>query len=667
MRISPLSMQLECLTVKNFRCFGPIAECIDLSPGLTAFVGLNGAGKTAAMQALLRLFGITREQRSICRADFHVPANESIPPSERTLVIEAILAFPELESDHADSTNAVPQFFNQMAARHDGKLKCRIRLDAIWTDDGTTEGNIEEKVRIVRTLDSEFEEEHCNKISPVDRRRIQMVYVPARRDGVSQVSSFLKGRLWRAVTWSERMSDSIDDAYKNLNSLFESEPAISSIAEALKTRWQEVHTAGTDTKPLLRLFDPRRHELTRKAEVMFFPTEMGDERSIEDLSDGQRSLFHIAMTAATIDIEDKIINDGGDSGFDCTAIAPPALTILAIEEPENNLAPFYLSRIIHQVLGLTESLRAQAVISSHSASIMARINPEDVRHFQLVNTRKAKVNKLTLPSAPEDAAKYVREAVQTYPELYFARFVILGEGSSEEVVLPRLSEALGFPIDRSFVAIVPLGGRHVNHLWKLCNDLDIPHATLLDLDWGRNGGGWGRIKNVCKQLIANGTDENALLSLNGHEAITLNTFDTFDNSDSEKLKAWLRHLEVFGVFFCAPLDLDMTMLRAYQARYECLDNGSHGPSENTDAKPAVLGNNGEPHLYERSRAEEWNARFRWYRYLFLGRGKPSTHIRVLSQMEETEIAASVPNPLKNLLESVANKLDIVTESAVHEN
>jgi hypothetical protein len=31
--------------------------------------------------------------------------------------------------------------------------------------------------------------------------------------------------------------------------------------------------------------------------------------------------------------------------------------------------------------------------------------------------------------------------VRTYPELYFARFAVLGEGASEEVVLPRWVDA----------------------------------------------------------------------------------------------------------------------------------------------------------------------------------------------------------------------------------
>lgn len=36
---------------------------IDMAGGLTAFVGVNGSGKTAMMQAMLRLFGVTAEHR----------------------------------------------------------------------------------------------------------------------------------------------------------------------------------------------------------------------------------------------------------------------------------------------------------------------------------------------------------------------------------------------------------------------------------------------------------------------------------------------------------------------------------------------------------------------------------------------------------------------------
>ena len=34
------------------------------------------------------------------------------------------------------------------------------------------------------------------------------------------------------------------------------------------------------------------------------------------------------------------------------------------------------------------------------------------------------------------------------------------------MALPRLAEAIGYSIGRSFVAVGPLGGRHVKHLWR---------------------------------------------------------------------------------------------------------------------------------------------------------------------------------------------------------
>jgi len=59
------------------------------------------------------------------------------------------------------------------------------------------------------------------------------------------------------------------------------------------------------------------------------------------------------------------------------------------------------------------------------------------------------------------------------------------------------------------VSFVPLGGRHVNHFWRLLNGLGIPYITLLDLDFGRPGGGWGRIKYALEQLLELGNDPSS--------------------------------------------------------------------------------------------------------------------------------------------------------------
>lgn len=647
-------MHIERIELVNFRCFGPQRTKILLDPDLVAFVGDNGTGKTVLMQALQRMFGVTSEQRRLRKQDFHIPFDEVERPSARSLIIEAVLAFPELDSD--EDTPAVPAFFKNMAADESGNLKVRLRLEATWTDDGTLDGTIEESYCAVQTF-GDFDENDLQKLSAPDRSRIQLIYIPATRDGASQVTAFVRGRLWRAINWSQEVKDSLTSAGDGVNQAFIAETAVSSISTAVTQRWQQLHSAGTDTTPIFRPIDTRWQEFIRRVEVVFHPTEDGHDRALEDLSDGQRSLFHMAMAAATLDIEAQLSGDEMPEGFVEAEVALPTLTIVALEEPENNLAPFYLSRIIQQVEEIAAGSNAQAIVSSHSPSILARLEPSSVRHFRLdLGSRCSEVRQIRLPAGDGDVSKFVREAVRAYPELYFARYVILGEGASEEVVLPLLAKAMGFPIDRSFVAVVPLGGRHVNHLWQLLNDLQVPHATLLDLDWGRSGGGFGRIKTVCEQLLSIGfTPEQVFgkrLSPEGPER-NLADIATSNSADIKNLRGWIAWLEQFRVYFSVPLDLDFSMLMAYPEAYRVLEDGMRGPSDNGDPRKTVLGEDGSPAYYKDAKLEA----LRWYRYLFLGRGKPSTHFRVLSRISTADLVDTMPQPFQRMLTNIREVLE----------
>jgi predicted ATP-dependent endonuclease of OLD family len=113
-------MFLERLTLINFQCFGPEPTTIRFDTQLTAMLGGNAAGKTAACQALSRLFSVVGDQRQIRVEDFHVPDDEEEAPATRALSIEAVFAFPELADDGADASRSVPEFFAQMTADDDG-------------------------------------------------------------------------------------------------------------------------------------------------------------------------------------------------------------------------------------------------------------------------------------------------------------------------------------------------------------------------------------------------------------------------------------------------------------------------------------------------------------------------------------------------------------------
>jgi putative ATP-dependent endonuclease of OLD family len=472
-----------------------------------------------------------------------------------------------------------------------------------------------------------------------------MVYVPAARDGARHVAAFLRGRLWRAAQWSDELRTVVDDVSSTLTQEFRSEAVVKTVEGSLWKRWQDLHQADTDADPKFRPVDRDFAQFVGKAQLMFEPTETGRERRADQLSDGQRSLLHIALTAATLDVEAMIASGSNEDEFDHELVRLPSLTLLVVEEPENSLSPYFLSRIILQMLDVAAGMNAQALVSSHSASVLGRVDPEAVRHFRLdTDSLEAIVNRLVLPDGDDERATYVREAVRAFPELYFARFVVLGEGSSEEVALPLLAEAVDVVIDRSFVAVVPLGGRHVNHFWRLLSGLQIPHATLLDLDRGREGGGEGRVRNVCKQLTQIGLDP--LADIDGFDDV-----DELKDLDDEELNELMAVLQDFGVYFCSPLDLDMTLLVAYYDAYTSLGTGRRGPHPSS-AFDAVLGEGGDADWYH-----GWDDEMRWYRYLFLGRSKPSTHLRVLSYIDADTLAHNTPEPLNELIEQISAVVD----------
>lgn len=647
-------MFIEKVVVDNFKCFGPGRSTVRLEAGLTTFIGVNGSGKTAVCEALQRLFGITGQERTVRRDDFHVPADEVSAPTGRELTIEAVLAFPELDGDLEDSDGptgaggryrAVPELFRRMASTEQGQLKVRVVLTAQWVDDGTVDGAVSDTRIVVGTLADAYRDEDVVILSPAERSRIQMIYIPASRDGARQVTAFLRSRLWRTARWSTGLRDLLGARTAEVAERFADEPVVTAVEKALTDRWQELHGAGTHADPRLRLLDGELDQMVGNSELVFEPDHGGRARSARLLSDGQRSLLHLAMAAATLDVETAVCDGRHDGDFSLDAARLPNLTLIAVEEPENSLAPFYLSRIVNQLRELCGSTATQAIVSSHSASALARVDPEHVRYFRVdPDTATASVREITLPEDATEAGKYVREAVRAHPELYFARFVVLGEGDTEEVVLPRVAQAQGVLLDPSFVAMVPLGGRHTNHLWKLLNDLHIPHATLLDLDWGRAGAGPARLRDACQRLLDNGVD--ALAGLEDYDTVA----DIANDVPITGIAPILRHLRQHGVFFAGPLDLDHAMLSKLPAAYIALEPGERGPNRDSDPTTAVIGEEGtDPDFWAEPAHLEL---LRWYRYLFLSRSKPSTHLRALARIADAELAANAPEVLTALVEHV---------------
>lgn len=537
---------------------------------------------------------------------------------------------------------------------------CRLRLEARWEDDGTIEGEVSQDLFWVESLDDDPPADKRHPVSAADRGLIQLYYTPASRDAAAQIratAGALAARLLRAIEWSSDTEDAVTEASETLTEAFEGEAAIAAIGEALRERWAGLHDEVVDTKPRLSLVSRRFEDVVSRIAVVFEQGPDGYERGLDALSDGQQSLFYFALAAAVFDLERAVVA-GTVDGFRDDTMRIPALTLFALEEPENHLSPYFLARIVRQIRTLTEDGGAQALITSHSPAVLSRVDPREVRYCRCdPKTRISMVKSITLPQGASEEAKFVRGAMLAYPELYFARFVVLVEGDSERIVLPKLAEALDLLVDPAFVAIVPLGGRHVQHFWRLLTQLGIPYATLLDLDLGRKGGGFGRIKTAIEKLIERGEQKNKLLQTTNGMLSDSEFGKMHEWSEVQHLPGWVDFLQKYGVYFSSPLDLDMAMLKAFPAAYEAVIPAGGGPRMAKDkAAEAVLGTAGPGLTAWTGSYASYADLFPAYRFHFLTQSKPATHLAALVHIKRKDLIANMPPVLKTLLEHVAKSL-----------
>ena len=429
---------------------------------------------------------------------------------------------------------------------------------------------------------------------------------------------------------------------EQINSCLENNTSVQTISDALKKTWEIVHKGSYFKEPKISFAHSEIENILRHMSVSFTP---GHDEEIVDfsrLSDGQKSMLYLSLVLTSQSIYHSVRNSE-DNSFDIEKLRPPIFALIALEEPENSLSPHYLGRVIEALKQTTQHNDAQAIIATHSPAMLRRVSPEHIRYLRLNGLRTTMIRMICLPDKSDDAHKFVREAIQAFPEIYFSRLVVLGEGDSEEIVLPRILSAKGVPVDSSAITIAPLGGRHVNHFWRLLSQLEIPHITLLDLDVARFGGGWGRIKYANDQLKK--FEPEKILPYNY-------AIPEWNNDEYPILehKNYLDELEERGIFYSCPMDLDFSMLKAFPNKFEITDMDT---LPDQDLIKSVLG---KKHHNPEQYTEEERELFASYHKLFKLGSKPVNHIQALANLTDEELLNNMPESLSRLADAVKTKL-----------
>lgn len=644
-------MKLTQLRLSNFQSFGPVPSAIQFED-LTYLLGPNGSGKTAVLQALARMFATDPQLRRVQRSDFHSQktAIDGAATFSTTLWVEAQFEFPELREPGTEPRPTIASNYSHLTlVTADAVPRVRFRLTANLDEDG----DVEELFQYVIAVDSADEPSRVMAVNKHDRNEIQVHYLPARRDPADHISyaaNSLLGRLLRSADWQIEQGG-LAELTGQISQLLAGNAAIGGIDKVLASTWNGLHKGTFYAKPSISFDRNEMDSLLRHLTVGFTPGHDAAKVDFSRLSDGQQSLLYITLVLTSQAIASQVLK-GSLKAFDVLKLRPALFTLIAMEEPENSLSPHYLGRVIKSLKAFSAGDDGQAIIATHAPALLRRVDPEHIRYLRLTPARHTQVTQIVMPDKADVAHKFVQEAVKAFPELYFSRLVILGEGDSEEIVIPRLLQAAGVAEDDSSVVVAPLGGRHVNHFWRLLNGLQIPYVTLLDLDLGRHQAGWGRLKYAVDQLGAiNVIDAKEkqgekLPKWNGVDHVLTSTAGV----------AWVNWLEGHGVFYSSPLDLDFSMMTQFSIAYGVTSEELVAP-----VLPVVLSVLGKAPVALDQYSDLQKSYFGAYHARFKLGSKPAEHIAALATLSDVQLLQWMPPSISRLIAMVKSKLESLPE------
>lgn len=663
-------MYISKLIIKGFRCFDIDGVVFHSVNKMNIFLGHNSAGKTTAMEAMLKLFGRSRAEREIKKTDFYRTTSCLNLPEDSKLSIEAQLTFDEEDK-------AIPLYFKSLLIdRPQGTPYVRIRLEATWKKDNrNVDGIIDTDVHYLINPENE-DSIHLVKhsLKTADYSRIQLYYIPAVRktsDELKYTSNSLMHKILKLISFDENFQQNTRATINQIDASIQGKDDFKKIKAKLIEKWKDFHKDVRYDDVEIGMLCDDVEQFLKKLDVTFTSNQPNDDIfQINDLGDGYKSLFYLTMMCTFLESERQLKNEN----------ELPTLSILTIEEPENHIAPHLLGKIAKIFENLSKKNFLQIFISSHSAALVSRIQPEHIYHF-LNTDKKTSVHQITIPSKKTDEYKFLKEAVHHWPEIYFAKLVVIGEGDSEEVIFKYLSEHLGTNFDENDITFFPLGHRFIHHIWDLLNQLKIPHITLLDLDRERPGGGWGRIKYILQELTLQNRCGDHFWN-NAPEQLDTDKIETMHNwrfsepkHSVNELNEWICYLEKYHIFFSSPLDIDYLMLQTFTDEYTKNSNdkekgpyipdkasgqkyenylrkaiqatlkGEEDDNDNAEEKNRVI--NGDTYNeYEKELMI-------WYKYLFLGKGKPITHILHLPNIPDTVLKSNLSSTvLKRIFDNI---------------
>lgn len=403
---------------------------------ITAFVGENNAGKTAALRAINAVLNFEQEEEA-----FRLRRHQHAPRSNTRITL-TLSDIPESEvyEPYLEGGQIVVAFsYIYSTGRHSYRIEQAHQFVAAPDD-----------------------------VLAAIRTDLRYVYIPAER--TNQDICIGEGALFAELIerhFAEQVKnrDTVSSGVKRI-----SEKVHRSVLEKLETQMNALYPQDRSVRFSID-FPAALDYHVLLSSIQISLGEGDSSYPMQEWGSGTKSLAIIAMHRANALMDDMSI-------------------ILGIEEPETNLHPQAQRRFLNSLREGKNEKEMQVLFTTHSTVLVDELGHEDVILVRRESDEKRGF-RTKISQLPEDFwDKYGLNGFKHYQffryrnsDFFFSRFVVVGESKNDVQVFQKLvdDDLGGRALDVSFLNAEGVG--NLKFPYFLLKELEIPSAFVVDRDF----------------------------------------------------------------------------------------------------------------------------------------------------------------------------------------